>query len=895
MQNAGPFTGAVGVGPFAEGLNVLTARNEAGKTTLLMAAARALFDRHTVTGDSIERLRPAGTSLAPDVTVVFATVEGRFRIHKRFLSSPTSELSEDRDGAWHPIADGDAADGKVLDLIGGVKSGRGVSKAEHWGLLRYLWARQGESADWPAWDDDTGARIRTGLAQVDIDPLVERLGSQFHHAQAEQYTATGRVARNGPLQLAQETGRQLESQLAEVRARMAQVEGQLQELQQLGEELTVREREKTGAAKQAAGLTETLREVELLQKDLSKFQSDFETAREQLNAIHKEKKTLQDAQAGLEKARDALTEREAEESRARKGEEEARRKLSALQAEAKTLQKSLDATRKRETRVREIQELRGSGDTLASLQKQLAAVQKQQHSLDQLRRKRAALPNVTKRQVTQLEELEQALRDLTIRAEAVGLRVAVTPRQKTTVTLDHDGAEESLDIGAGKTATVTAAHDLHLKLPEWGDVKISSGAQEATAIGQEIAGSQTALDQQLKKLGVPSIDRARATVEQSRDLDRDINSADARLAELLDEWDDRDSLAAETDRAAAAIAARREHLNVSKTEAALSLAELKAERATVHTALETDEATHSGLQETIETEQERIESCRATREEASKAVSDAKNRIASLSTQATTLAERYPDGIDQAEESAQTAFVEAKAQLAVARKKMPQDWEKLEARHERALKSAEQATKEYHDLRQRTQKLETLLEQAGSQGLYTRETQLEETLATARAEGQRLEDRALAARFLAGLIDYRKKAAVSTVLKPLEDQLSATFADITGAHNRRVFLDENLHVAGIGRKRDESYAFDQLSQGAREQLLLALRAAVALELARAGPQILILDDVLVNTDATRQENVLDFVGNIAQHVQVVVVTCHGDRYRGIGHNLTIQSDQLAEV
>jgi uncharacterized protein YhaN len=128
-------------------------------------------------------------------------------------------------------------------------------------------------------------------------------------------------------------------------------------------------------------------------------------------------------------------------------------------------------------------------------------------------------------------------------------------------------------------------------------------------------------------------------------------------------------------------------------------------------------------------------------------------------------------------------------------------------------------------------------------------------------------------------------------LKPLEDQLGAAFAEITGDHSRRVFLDENLHVAGIGRTRGETYAFDQLSQGAREQLLLALRAAVALELAKTGPQLLILDDVLVNTDAARQENVLDFIGNIARQVQILIVTCHGERYRGLGTSLEMEITQ----
>jgi len=55
---------------------------------------------------------------------------------------------------------------------------------------------------------------------------------------------------------------------------------------------------------------------------------------------------------------------------------------------------------------------------------------------------------------------------------------------------------------------------------------------------------------------------------------------------------------------------------------------------------------------------------------------------------------------------------------------------------------------------------------------------------------------------------------------------------------------------------------------------------------------MILDDVLVNTDATRKENVMDFIGNIAQHVQVLVVTCHGERYRGIGTSIGITDEVI---
>ncbi len=894
LRNTGPFADTVGVGPLADGLNVLAAGNEAGKTTLLMGGARALFDRHNVTGEGIERLQPVGTSLAPEISVVFATVNGRFKIGKRFLHSPSSELSEDRDGEWHPISEGDAADGRVLDLIGGVRPGRGVSKAEHWGFLRYLWARQGETADWPELDDATGANIRSGLAQVEIDPLVERLRKYFQEAQAEQFTSTGRVSKNSQLQLAEQAVEKLESNLTEVRSQMDQVDRQLQELQQFHDGSAVRGREKAEAEEKAKTLTESLKKVELLQKDIQRFQGSFSTAQERLNEIHSDRQTLGKAENGLEEAKKERAQRQTEESRARREEKETREGLAADRDGARLLQEKLDLGRKSETRMREIQELRNLEGELAILRKRLDTVRKQNRSLDQLRRKRVAVPDVKKRQVTRLEQREQELRELDVRAEAVGLRVSIEPVREVAISIERDGVEETRSLTEGKATTVTTTRNLRLKLLDWGAIDIASGAEEATEIERQITESRDALGRDLKKLGVASLEHARTSAEQIKDLDGDIKAAESQLTELLQEWDSLDTLRDDVEKTEGQSEQRRGRLNLSKPEEALSQTELKAELAKIRAALGADDSEWAALQKSIETQGKRLETLSATREEAYKSVNDAKKRIASLEAQRKTIKDRYPDGIAKAEESAQASFVEAKAQFDVARKKLPDDWDKLEPRHERALRSEEQATRDYQELEQKIRRLETLLDHAGSQGLYSRETKLEEELASAKKEAARLRNHALAARFVAGLIDYRKKGAVRTVLKPLEDQLSATFADITGVRNRKVFLDENLQVAGIGRKWDETILFNQLSQGAREQLLLALRAAVALELARHGPQILILDDVLVNTDSTRQENVLDFIQNIAQHVQVLIVTCHAERYRGLGHTVNIEPVQSPE-
>jgi uncharacterized protein YhaN len=125
------------------------------------------------------------------------------------------------------------------------------------------------------------------------------------------------------------------------------------------------------------------------------------------------------------------------------------------------------------------------------------------------------------------------------------------------------------------------------------------------------------------------------------------------------------------------------------------------------------------------------------------------------------------------------------------------------------------------------------------------------------------------------------------VLTPLENRLTSAFAELTGDTTRQVFLDERLQITGIGRDRDSAHAFDQLSQGAKEQLLLCLRLAVSQELATDEPQVLILDDVLVNTDSVRQDRILDVLGTQADRLQILILTCHPDRYRGIGQSIAL--------
>ena len=103
----------VEVGPFSERLNVLHAPNATGKSTLFEALLRGLLDSHGVSGREVAALRPWGRALAPTVTVEFAHGGVEYRLTKRFLDRPLSELERQEGGRFVRMAEGDAADEKV--------------------------------------------------------------------------------------------------------------------------------------------------------------------------------------------------------------------------------------------------------------------------------------------------------------------------------------------------------------------------------------------------------------------------------------------------------------------------------------------------------------------------------------------------------------------------------------------------------------------------------------------------------------------------------------------------------------------------------------------------------------------------------------------------------------
>ncbi len=888
LTYVGRFRETVHLGPFASGINVISAPNESGKSTSIRAAARALFDRHTTKSDELKSLQPAGTDLPPRIAVEFETAAGRFRIEKTFLQSPRSLLKQWQAGAWQPIAEADLADQRVQALLHSTLPGKGATKPGHWGFLGFLWARQGEPAEWPGLDDEAvGQRIRARLARVELDPVIEQLQARLATTAESQLTSGGKPKVGGPLAIAEADLAVLDAALVTLRQTRADLDTAHQRYQQADADVARLEKEHSERATATTTLRDQATAAERLRNELDVRQQALAHAQERLTTLASDTDALALRRIELGATQADLANAETAAAAAANAHDDLRARLNALQDEWPRREANLTALRTRHQRLQSLIKLRQLTVTVTGLDQQVTKASALAAEIATLEGKKAKLPAITPAKLRRLEDLTDSVRTLRTQVQALGLTVELTPEHQTSLEVRDEPEADYQNLPAGKTARLQRPQSLDLHLSGWGRVVIRSGAQDAQNAATDLTKAETIFRDALADAEIASVEAARDAVAARKDLEVHLKTAQAALIPHLGEHVSLDAL-----REAAATATRRaEALSVT-------LAPTAEEQAVSLTQLESGEASEAeavpAAEKAFRVFGKQLDQLVAEERTAGQHAQDADKRVslhrAAMRTRETQIADltgRYPDGLDAAKKAAQLAFAQAEARVTATKTELPPDFEKLPERTRRAAAGLQQIANELTSRRSERDEAKGKLETLGGQGLYSRETELEEkkTEATLRRDAAR--SQAWCARLAHDLIEHRKQAATKAVLTPLEQRLTSAFASLTGDTTREVFLDEHLQIAGIGRTRETSHAFESLSQGAKEQLLLCLRLAVAQELSAAEPQVLILDDVLVNTDPVRQERVLDVLGTHAARLQILILTCHPDRYRGIGQPIVI--------
>ncbi|MGE5177619.1 MAG: AAA family ATPase [Bacteroidota bacterium] len=104
----------------------------------------------------------------------------------------------------------------------------------------------------------------------------------------------------------------------------------------------------------------------------------------------------------------------------------------------------------------------------------------------------------------------------------------------------------------------------------------------------------------------------------------------------------------------------------------------------------------------------------------------------------------------------------------------------------------------------------------------------------------------------------------------LAESAGVTLARLTGGKYQSVALDSDFGVTLATGKRQ--VPLESLSRGARDAFYLALRAALARELAAREPVPLLLDDPIAHFDEERRGTLLALLEELSREIQVVLLT-----------------------
>lgn len=179
-------------------------------------------------------------------------------------------------------------------------------------------------------------------------------------------------------------------------------------------------------------------------------------------------------------------------------------------------------------------------------------------------------------------------------------------------------------------------------------------------------------------------------------------------------------------------------------------------------------------------------------------------------------------------------------------------------------------------------KAEGRLQALAAEGAYSKLAACDERLADLDARIRREKLRMEALRLLHDTVASCKAAAVAAVAAPVERTATRMLARVAGPRLGTVRLTDQFVPAGIQPEAlTEAVELDNLSGGEQEQLFLVTRLALGQILAKDERQLVVLDDVLTATDTGRLARLLVLLEEASDKLQVVILTCHPERYRAL--------------
>lgn len=881
VENWRCFLDPVEVGPFSGGLNVLHAPNASGKSTMFEALLRGILDGHKVQAKELEAIRPWGRSLAPSVKIELNHDGTDLRITKRFLENAKALLERNEGGRFVGLAEGTKADQMIREILTRNPPGRGLARPENWGVAQILWAPQGELAI-ANLSGDVLADIRHSLGAQVSGKGAERLVKRIEEVYLEYFTPGGKLksGRSAP-----ELARLRESHqsLVDRRAAAFSQHQTFEETARGVEDLRARRAHaKRDAESIARALIEArdradqyralVAEKKLREDSASAAETQHGQVKRQINSIDSVRRELQRAEESLQRLQaDApLRAREVKD----RDKEAARAK--ALLEDVRKDRKAVDLADETAERARRFAQLH---TTQADLTDLIEKIQSTERTLGERKKER------TKLAVPKLEDL-RAIRKATKDRDDAQLRIDASLITLEVVP-DNDGSLEVLageEVGArgltsGTPTQIKGSPEVVVHMPDIARLRAWGPAGSVAQHRTERESAEKRLSDLTKHFGTTDVEELELLAEKARKIDKGIAEAETQLETLLS-------------------GKVLEDIEQQLTTAGSELAGLVEQHPSWRKSPPDVKTLKATAYETRRSFIERVESAEQRWERAQGALTAAAKQSAGLTaqlretkagirSQESNLAKLTDDGKEDRERKDQLrklalSWDAARASLDKIQKQLTalgEDPPAVVDRLEKQLAAADEAATKALE---KEKNKEGRLQQLSAQGTYSALASADEDLANLEQRIADEEPRVESIHLIREVVGECRAEALEAVTGPVEAAATRTLERIAGQRLGSVQFNESFEPANVlPAISDSSVALANVSGGEREQIYLATRLALAEVLAKDQRQLVVLDDVLTFTDAGRLARVMKILEEAAQRLQILILTCHPERYRGL--------------
>jgi hypothetical protein len=859
LFNVKRFAGrGIAIEGIGEGVNVLCAANEVGKSTSFEALHALFFQPHSGTPGDVQRLRPYSGG-SPLVEADVLVDDAGFRITKQYYGGRSAQVCDLATG--RVIAQADEAERFIADLTRGGANGPG-------GLL---WVRQGltgiEKRSKP--EEDSERQIRKGLLES-VQGEVEAVTGGRRMGEIITLTASALGALVTPTGKPK-TGERYAAAI-ELRDRLQAEERQrAAELSVLREALT----ERTTAARRLAEIDQPEDRAER-RKAVEAAEAAFDAAKAQgeaLNAAQAQSALAQArrdaAREGLEVFRSAQTaarelEGKRREAGQRRGEAIARRDaavaaIEAARKQAEAAEADEQAARDLLVRLDAATRAREAAERLEGLRKRLADAEAVELDIRKAKA-RLAIDKLPATAIDELERLEVGIAKERALAEAGSPTVAIAYKPDAVHRVSMDSTP--LEPGVVRRYDALAT----LEIPGIGLLTLRSNRPAGRA--NELAALEDKRATLLSSMGLDSLQAARKRQIDGERMEVELKGLGDRLALLAPQGLARlrEEVAKEE-----VHAAEPAELEADPADVRGTLADAVAQRKSARLALleaepikEGADAAFVAAETALAENGARCDHVDAILGPAVLREARAESLAEALETLARTASEAMGAALDLSDRTADLASAEAALKRA---------------------RSVEQAVQsETGLLREKLAALNAEIRARSDDAVEEMHRETSEALLAAEARVAGFADEVAVLERLSAALETSRSNAREQYLKPviteLRPLLRLLFDDVSIVFDEKTLLPDRILRKGLEED------IERLSGGMREQLSVLTRLAFARLLAKGSrPTPVILDDALVYSDDDRIEKMFDALHRQARDQQIIVFSCRQRAFQKLGGHL----------